>query len=182
MSLSKGPTGQNPPHDVTVIIEIPAHSDPVKYEVDKKSGAVCVDRFMSTTMFYPCNYGYIPNTLSEDGDPIDVLVHTPHQVISGTVIRCRPIGILRMHDEAGEDAKLIAVPVTKLTPIYEHVKEVSDLPKLLVQQICHFFEHYKDLEEGKWVRVDGWGNAEDARKEIVRAIAAFGQEEGLAEA
>ena len=103
MSLSKVPTGKNPPHEVNVIIEIPAHSDPVKYEVDKKSGAVCVDRFMSTTMFYPCNYGYIPNTLADDGDPLDVLVHTPHNVISGTVIRCRPIGILKMQDEAGED-------------------------------------------------------------------------------
>ena len=177
MSLNKVPTGKNPPDDINVIIEIPAHSDPVKYEVDKESGAVCVDRFMATAMFYPCNYGYIPNTLSDDGDPLDVLVHTPHRVISGTVIRCRPVGVLKMHDEAGADSKLIAVPVSKLTPIYNHVKEVSDLPKLLVQQICHFFEHYKDLEEVKWVKVEGWGSAEEAREEIRAAVANFKHEE-----
>jgi inorganic pyrophosphatase len=178
MSLSKVPTGKNPPHEINVIIEIPAHSDPVKYEVDKKSGAISVDRFMSTTMFYPCNYGYIPNTLADDGDPLDVLVHTPHNVISGTVIRCRPIGILKMSDEAGEDAKLVAVPVSKLTPLYDDVHEVSDLPKLLQAQICHFFEHYKDLEEGKWVKVEGWGNAAEAKEEILKSIAAFIADEG----
>ena len=177
MGLRMVPTGKNPPDDVNVIIEIPAHSDPVKYEVDKDCSAVFVDRFMSTTMFYPCNYGYIPNTLSEDGDPVDVLVHTPHTVISGTVIRCRPVGILKMDDEAGGDAKLVAVPVSKLTPIYDDVKEVSDLPKLLVQQIVHFFEHYKDLEKGKWVKVEGWGSAEEAREEILKAIANFKHEE-----
>jgi inorganic pyrophosphatase len=177
MSLNKVPTGKNVPDEINVIIEIPAHSDPVKYEVDKDSGAVCVDRFMSTTMFYPCNYGYIPNTLSEDGDPLDVLVHTPHTVISGTVIRCRPIGILKMHDEAGADAKLVAVPISKLTPLYDDVKEVSDLPKLLVLQICHFFEHYKDLEEGKWVKVEGWGSADDARDEIRKSVQMFLDEE-----
>ena len=146
--------------------------------LDKKSGAVCVDRFMSTTMFYPCNYGYIPNTLADDGDPLDVLVHTPHNVISGTVIRCRPIGILRMSDEAGEDAKLVAVPVSKLTPLYNDVHEITDLPKLLLAQIKHFFEHYKDLEEGKWVKVEGWGSAADAKEEIVKSIAAFIADEG----
>ncbi len=177
MSLNKVPTGKNPPEDINVIIEIPAHSDPVKYEVDKASGAVCVDRFMSTAMFYPCNYGYVPNTLSEDGDPVDVLVHTPHTVISGTVIRCRPVGILKMHDEAGADAKLIAVPVSKLTPLYDDVHEASDLPQLLLRQIKHFFEHYKDLEEGKWVRVEGWGTAEDAREEIRQSIARFKKDE-----
>ena len=128
--------------------------------------------------FYPCNYGYIPNTLSEDGDPLDVLVHTPHTVISGTVIRCRPIGILKMHDEAGADAKLIAVPVSKLTPLYNDVRESTDLPRLLLLQICHFFEHYKDLEEGKWVKVEGWGSAEDARDEIRKAVANFQREDG----
>jgi inorganic pyrophosphatase len=133
---------------------------------------------MSTTMFYPCNYGYIPNTLADDGDPLDVLVHTPHNVISGTVIRCRPIGILKMTDEAGEDAKLIAVPVSKLTPLYNDVHEISDLPKLLLSQIKHFFEHYKDLEEGKWVKVEGWGSAADAKEEIVKSIAAFIADEG----
>jgi len=180
MSLNLVPAGKSVPDDVNVIIEIPSHSDPVKYEVDKKSGAVMVDRFMSTAMFYPCNYGYIPNTLSLDGDPLDVLVHTPHQVISGTVIRCRPVGILRMHDESGEDFKLLAVPVKKLTPVYDHVKEVADLPPLLIQQIRHFFEHYKDLEEGKWVKVDGWGDAADARSEILRAVEIFNKAEGLA--
>jgi inorganic pyrophosphatase len=173
MSLMKVSTGRNAPDDINVIIEIPAHSDPVKYEVDKDSGAVCVDRFMSTAMFYPCNYGYIPNTLSEDGDPLDVLVHTPHTVISGTVIRCRPIGILKMHDEAGADAKLVAVPVSKLTPLYDDIHEATDLPKLLLMQICHFFEHYKDLEAGKWVRIDGWGPASEAREEIVKSIASY---------
>jgi inorganic pyrophosphatase len=132
---------------------------------------------MATAMFYPCNYGYIPNTLGDDGDPLDVLVHTPHRVISGTVIRCRPVGILKMDDEAGGDAKLVAVPVSKLTPIYDDVKEVSDLPKLLVQQIVHFFEHYKDLEKGKWVKVEGWGSADEAREEILKAIANFKHEE-----
>ena len=180
MGLRMVPTGKNPPDDVNVIIEIPAHSDPVKYEVDKDCSAVFVDRFMSTTMFYPCNYGYIPNTLSEDGDPVDVLVHTPHTVISGTVIRCRPVGILKMHDEAGADAKLVAVPVGKLTPLYDDVREATDLPSLLLRQIKHFFEHYKDLEEGKWVRVEGWGSADDAREEIRQSIARFkkNQEEG----
>ena len=180
MSLNAVPAGKNAPEDINVIIEIPAHADPVKYEVDKDSGAVCVDRFMSTTMFYPCNYGYIPNTLSDDGDPLDVLVDTPHRVISGTVIRCRPVGVLKMVDEAGEDYKLIAVPVDKLTPIYHNVKEASDLNPLLVKQIEHFFEHYKDLEEGKWVKVEGWGSAADAKEEIVKSIAAFNKEEGVA--
>jgi inorganic pyrophosphatase len=178
MSLSKVPTGKNPPHEVNVIIEIPAHADPIKYEVDHDTGALFVDRFMNTAMHYPCNYGYIPNTLADDGDPLDVLVHTPHNVISGTVIRCRPIGILRMSDEAGEDAKLVAVPVSKLTPLYNDVHETTDLPKLLLAQIKHFFEHYKDLEEGKWVKVEGWGSAADAKEEIVKSIAAFIADEG----
>ena len=179
MSLNAIPAGKNTPEDINVIIEIPAHADPVKYEVDKDSGAVCVDRFMSTTMFYPCNYGYIPNTLSDDGDPLDVLVETPHRVISGTVIRCRPVGVLKMTDEAGEDYKLIAVPVDSLTPIYHDVKEVEDLSPLLLKQVSHFFEHYKDLEEGNWVKVDGWGNAAEAKEEIVKSIAAFNKEEGI---
>lgn len=177
MSLSLIPAGKNVPDDVNVIIEIPAHSDPVKYEVDHDSGAIMVDRFMSAAMFYPCNYGYIPNTLADDGDPLDVLVQTPHSVIPGSVIRCRPVGILQMSDEAGHDAKLIAVPVDKLTPVYKDVKEVSDLPALLVNQIKHFFEHYKDLEQGKWVKVDGWGTAADARDAIVKAVENFNREE-----
>ena len=167
MSLNSVPSGNNLPDEINVIIEIPAHADPVKYEVDKVSGAIFVDRFMSTTMFYPSNYGYIPGTLSNDGDPVDVLVETPHRVISGTVIRCRPVGVLKMTDEAGEDYKLVAVPVDKLSPIYHNVKEIEDLPPLLLQQIKHFFEHYKDLEKGKWVKVGGWGSAQEARDEVV---------------
>ena len=177
MSLSLIPPGKNIPDDVNVIIEIPAHSDPVKYEVDHDSGAIMVDRFMSAAMFYPCNYGYIPNTLADDGDPLDVLVQTPHAVVPGSVIRCRPVGILQMSDEAGHDAKRIAVPVDKLTPVYKDVKEVTDLPPLLINQIKHFFEHYKDLESGKWVKVDGWGTAQDARDAIVKAVAKFDEEE-----
>ena len=173
MSLSLIPAGKNVPDEINVIIEIPAHSDPVKYEVDHDSGAIMVDRFMSAAMFYPCNYGYIPNTLADDGDTLDVLVHTPHNVVPGSVIRCRPIGILQMSDEAGEDAKLLAVPVTKLTPIYKDVAEIEDLPPLLIHQIKHFFEHYKDLEEGKWVKVEGWGSAADAREAIIAAVANF---------
>jgi inorganic pyrophosphatase len=173
MSFSLVTPGDNLPDEINVIIEVPARSDPVKYEVDHESGALMVDRFMSAAMFYPCNYGYIPNTLADDGDPLDVLVHTPHTVVSGCVIRCRPVGILQMSDEAGEDAKLVAVPVDKLSPLYSDVKEATDLPPLLIKQITHFFEHYKDLEEGKWVKVDGWGTADDARKAIVDSVALF---------
>ncbi|MEM7210222.1 MAG: inorganic diphosphatase [Pseudomonadota bacterium] len=170
MSLHAIPAGAALPDDFNVVIEIPAHSDPVKYEVDKVTGAVMVDRFMAAPMFYPCNYGYIPNTLSEDGDPLDVLVHAPNPVISGTVIRCRPVGVLNMSDESGPDAKLIAVPISKLTPIYDDVQDVEHLPPMLVKQITHFFERYKDLETGKWVKVDGWGSADDARREILESF------------
>ena len=170
MSLYNVTAGKNIPDEINVVIEIPAHSDPVKYEVDKDSGAVFVDRFMSTTMFYPCNYGYVPATLSDDGDPVDVLVQTPHNVISGTVIACRPVGVLKMTDEAGSDAKVLAVPIEELTPLYNHVREAQDLPELLLKQIQHFFEHYKDLETGKWVKIDGWGDAAEARKEIEHSI------------
>ncbi len=173
MSLDKVDSGKDVPNNVNVIIEIPAHSDPVKYEVDKDSGAVFVDRFMATAMFYPCNYGYVPHTLSEDGDPVDVLVVTPHALISGSVIRVRPVGVLKMTDESGVDAKVLAVPVTKLTDRYAHINDIEDMPKQLLNQISHFFEHYKDLEEGKWVKVDGWGNAEDAKNEILASIERF---------
>ncbi len=171
MSLNNVPAGKDLPNDINVIIEIPANHSPIKYEVDKDSGAVFVDRFMSTPMFYPTNYGYIPNTLSEDGDPLDVLVVTPYPLVPGCVIRCRPIGILNMSDEAGQDAKLIAVPHDKLSTIYHDVNETSDLPRLLVDQIQHFFENYKDLEEGKWVKVDGWADAAAAKEEIIKAAA-----------
>lgn len=172
MSINDIPAGKNLPDEINVIIEIPANSDPVKYEVDKDTGALLVDRFMATAMFYPCNYGYIPNTLSEDGDPLDVLVPTPYPLINGAVIKCRPVGVLKMEDESGIDAKLIAVPVDKLSVIYRDVKEATDLSPLLLQQIEHFFEHYKDLEKGKWVKVQGWADAAEAKAEIVKAVEA----------
>lgn len=170
MSLLNVPAGKDLPEDIYVVIEIPANADPIKYEVDKESGALFVDRFMSTAMFYPCNYGYINHTLSLDGDPVDVLVPTPYPLQPGSVIRCRPVGVLKMTDESGEDAKLVAVPHTKLSKEYDHINDVNDLPELLKAQITHFFEHYKDLEKGKWVKVDGWDNAEAAKAEIVASF------------
>src|SRR5512147_3201866 len=146
------------------------HGDPIKYEVDKATGAMFVDRFMSTAMHYPCNYGYIPHTLSNDGDPCDVLVLSPYPFITGVVVRCRPIGMLKLDDEAGGDAKILAVPIDKLTPLYSSVKSPRDLPDLQIRQIAHFFEHYKDLEPGKWVRVGTWVEAEDARREILDSV------------
>lgn len=173
MNFNEIPAGKDVPNDIYVMIEIPANSSPVKYEIDKNMGAVLVDRFMATPMFYPANYGFIPNTLGNDGDPLDVLVVTPYPVVPGSVIRCRPVGVLNMEDEAGEDAKLIAVPHDKLTKIYKDIKDVNDVPELLRKQIQHFFENYKDLEEGKWVKVTGWDNADAARKAIMESIAAF---------
>jgi inorganic pyrophosphatase len=170
MSLDRVPSGRNLPDDINVIIEIPAHGEPIKYEVDKESGAMFVDRFMSTAMHYPCNYGYIPHTLSEDGDPVDVLVITPIPLITGVVVRCRPVGMLKMTDEAGIDAKLIAVPVEKLCGLYKDVQKPEDLQPLLLAQISHFFEHYKDLEKGKWVKVEGWMGVDDARAEILAGV------------
>ncbi|MFZ5724613.1 MAG: inorganic diphosphatase [Pseudomonadota bacterium] len=172
MDFTKVTPGKAPPDDIYVVIEIPANSSPIKYEIDKESHALFVDRFMATPMFYPANYGYIPNTLGDDGDPLDVLVVTPYPVAPGSVVRCRPIGILFMNDEAGGDAKLIAVPHDKLSALYKNVKEVADLQPLLPQQIQHFFENYKDLEPGKWVKVERWGNAADAKVEIEKAIKA----------
>ncbi|SEP63025.1 inorganic pyrophosphatase [Ectothiorhodospira magna] len=166
MNIDKISAGKDLPNDINVIIEIPAHASPVKYEVDKDSGALLVDRFMATPMFYPCNYGFVPHTLSDDGDPVDVLVMTPFPVASGSVIRCRPVGMLKMKDEAGEDAKLLAVPVSKLSREYDHIQEPEDVPALLLDQIKHFFEHYKELEPGKWVQVEGWVGADEARAEI----------------
>ncbi len=180
MDLSKIPAGDNPPHDINVVIEVPQHADPIKYELDKASGAVFVDRFMHTAMHYPCNYGFVPNTLSDDGDPTDVLVVSQFALIPGCVIPCRPIGMLQMEDEAGMDAKVLAVPVSRLKPVYDHVESPSDLPKFLIDQIQHFFEHYKDLEPNKWVKVTGWQGAEEARAEIVASIAHLAeQEQGL---
>ncbi|MCW8109846.1 inorganic diphosphatase [Alteromonas ponticola] len=170
MSLSNVPAGKKLPDEVNVIIEIPAQADPVKYEVDKETGAMYVDRFMATCMHYPTNYGYVPNTLSEDGDPVDVLVVTPFPLLSGSVIKCRPVGVLNMTDESGKDAKVIAVPIDKLSTIYRDVHDVNDLPELLLKQIEHFFSHYKDLEPGKWVKIDGWDNAEAAKAEITSSV------------
>jgi len=170
MNLDRVGTGERLPEELNVIIEIPSHSDPVKYEVDKKTGAMFVDRFMNTAMHYPCNYGYVPHTLSEDGDPVDVLVITPVPLISGSVITCRPIGMLTMTDESGKDNKLLAVPTDKLCVSYQKVQSTDDLPPLLLSQISHFFEHYKDLEEGKWVKIEGWQSKEAAHQEVLDSI------------
>ncbi|MCL5255286.1 MAG: inorganic diphosphatase [Gammaproteobacteria bacterium] len=171
MSLNAVPAGKNLPEEVNVIIEIPANADPIKYEVDKDTGTVWVDRFMSAPMFYPCNYGYVNDTLSLDGDPVDVLVPTPYPLQPGSVIRCRPVGVLKMSDESGEDAKVVAVPISKLTKEYDHIQDVNDLPELLRAQITHFFERYKELEKGKWVKVEGWDDAAAAKAEIETSYA-----------
>jgi len=167
MSFNDILAGRDLPNDINVIIEIPANHDPIKYEVDKDSNAIFVDRFVATPMFYPANYGYVPQTLSEDGDPLDVLVVTPYPVMPGSVIRSRVVGVLNMSDESGIDAKLLAVPHSKLTKLYEHVQEIADLDELLVKQIVHYFENYKALEPGKWVKVNGWDDADAARAEVI---------------
>ena len=170
MSLHLVPTGKNAPEEVNVIIEIPLGGEPIKYEIDKDSGAIFVDRILGTSMRYPCNYGYIPHTLCGDGDPADVLVFMNRPLMPGSVVRCRPIGVLKMTDEAGEDSKLLAVPVSKITKFYDKVKEHTDLPEISLQQIKHFFEHYKDLESGKWVKVTGWEDSAAAKQEILDSI------------
>ncbi|OGV71465.1 MAG: inorganic pyrophosphatase [Methylophilales bacterium RIFCSPHIGHO2_02_FULL_57_10] len=170
MSLMRVPVGKDIPNDFNVIIEIPMRGEPIKYEVDKESGALFVDRFMTTTMYYPCNYGYIPHTLSEDGDPVDVLVVTPIPVQPGVVIRCRPIGMLRMEDEAGIDAKVLAMPHPKVCGLYNEIESYLDIPDWRLAPISHFFEHYKDLDAGKWVRVDGWVGVEEAKQEILAGV------------
>jgi len=166
MSLDAVTPGKNAPHEFNVIIEIPMNADPIKYEVDKETGAIFVDRFMSTAMHYPTNYGYVPKTLSGDGDPVDVLVLSPVPLITGVVVRCRPVGMLKMEDDAGDDTKLLAVPIDKLTPLYRAIHSPRDLPESTTAQITHFFQHYKDLEPGKWVKVIGWMDAEEAKAEI----------------
>ena len=171
MDINKIPTGKNPPVDLNVIIEIPQNADPVKYEVDKESGAVFVDRFVHTPMFYPVNYGFVPHTLSEDGDPVDVMVLAPFPVVVGSVLRARPIGVLLMEDESGRDEKILAVPHTKMHPYYDHITDYSQLPPIQLHQIEHFFTHYKDLEKGKWVKVTGWADAKEAEKLVVEGIA-----------
>ena len=162
--------GNNPPEDVNVIVEVPMGGQPIKYELDKDAGTLVVDRFLYTPMSYPGNYGFVPHTLSDDGDPIDVLVANTRDLVPGCVINVRPIGVLIMEDNEGEDEKILAVPSRALTRRYDHVEEFSDLPEITVQQIEHFFEHYKDLEPGKWVRLGGWQGAEKAKQMIVDAI------------
>jgi inorganic pyrophosphatase len=173
MNLDRVGPGDNLPHEINVIIEIPMRGEPVKYEMDKATGAMFVDRFMDVAMVYPCNYGYIPHTLSDDGDPVDVLVPTPVPLISGSVIRCRPIGMLAMHDEAGSDTKILALPVPKVYGAYAHIKSPADCSPALLSRISHFFEHYKDLEAGKWVKIDGWRDKDMACREIQAACERF---------
>jgi inorganic pyrophosphatase len=173
MGYNTIPAGKDLPNDIYVAIEIPANASPIKYEIDKDMDALLVDRFMATPMFYPANYGYINNTLADDGDALDVLVITPYPVMPGSVIRARPVGVLKMSDEAGGDEKLLAVPHEKLTQLYNDIQDIDDVPQLLRDQIAHFFEHYKDLEKGKWVKVEGWENADSARAAIIKAAAAY---------
>ena len=172
MSFELVPAGKSLPDDFNVVIEIPLGSS-IKYEIDKDSNALFVDRLVSTPMHYPANYGYIPQTLCGDGDAADVLVLFPQPVQAGSVIRCRPVGVLKMSDEAGQDAKILAVPHDKLTTLYSNVQKLADLPEVVLKQIEHFFTHYKDLEKGKWVKVEGWGDVEEARAEIQQAAATY---------
>jgi len=162
--------GKNPPHEVNVIIEVPIGGEPIKYELDKASGTLVVDRFLYTSMRYPGNYGFVPHTLSDDGDPVDVLVANTRAIVPGAVIAVRPVGVLIMEDEAGQDEKIIAVPTSKLTKRYDGVKTISDMPDITLQQIEHFFAHYKDLEPGKWVKIVRWGDAEEALRMVSAAI------------
>lgn len=171
MNLDAVSIGRNPPKEVNVIVEVPVGGEPIKYEMDKKAGALVLDRFLYTSMRYPGNYGFIPHTLSDDGDPIDVLIANQRGIIPGAIVAVRPVGVLKMQDEAGGDEKVIAVPVPRLTRRYENVHEYRDLPEITLQQIEHFFAHYKDLETSKWVKVVGWGDAAEAEQMILAAIA-----------
>lgn len=170
MRLDAIKTGENPPYDINVVIEVPIGGEPIKYEMDKAAGALVVDRFLYTAMRYPGNYGFIPNTLSDDGDPCDVIVANTRAIIPGAVMSCRVVGVLLMEDESGNDEKILAVPSAKLTRRYENINNYKDLPEITLQQIEHFFAHYKDLEPNKWVKILGWGNAEEARAIVMRAI------------
>ncbi|MGF1650074.1 MAG: inorganic diphosphatase [Hyphomicrobiaceae bacterium] len=171
MRLDAIAIGKSPPDDINVVIEVPVGGEPIKYEMDKASGTLFVDRFLYTPMHYPGNYGFVPHTLSSDGDPVDVLVCNTRAIVPGAVMNCRPIGVLVMEDDGGGDEKIIAVPSTKLTRRYEKISTIGDLPEITRQQIQHFFEHYKDLEPGKWVRVDHWGDVDEAKQLILDAIA-----------
>ena len=170
MRLDAIPAGSNAPEDINVIIEVPVGGEPIKYEMDKASGALFVDRYLYTSMRYPGNYGFVPNTLSDDGDPVDVIVASTRAITPGAVMNCRPIGVLKMSDEAGGDEKILAVPTSKLTRRYENVTNFDDLPQITLDQIQHFFEHYKDLETEKWVKVEGWGDAQEAKRLVQEAI------------
>ncbi len=170
MRIDAIPIGDNPPHDINVIIEVPMGGEPIKYELDKASGTLFVDRFLYTPMRYPGNYGFVPHTLAADGDPIDVLVCNTRAIVPGAVMNCRPVGVLLMEDDAGGDEKVIAVPAARITRRYERVQSIADLPEITLEQIRHFFQHYKDLEPGKWVRINGWGDADHARRLIEDAI------------
>lgn len=173
MNLDRVTPGSDAPNEINVIIEIAAHKDPVKYEIDKPTGAMFVDRFLGTAMYYPCNYGYVPQTLSLDGDPVDVMVVAPLPIQSGAVIKCRPIGVLKMEDDGGVDAKVLAVPIDKLTPLYREVHSFRDMPEETLDRLAHFFQHYKDLEKGKWVKIAGWADVEEAKKEILDSISRY---------
>jgi inorganic pyrophosphatase len=170
MRLDAIPIGNNPPEDVNVIVEVAIGGEPIKYEMDKAAGTLFVDRFLYTPMRYPGNYGFVPHTLSDDGDPIDVLIANTRPIVPGAVINVRPVGVFKMEDNSGGDEKIIAVPVPKVTRRYERVTNYTDLPSITLEQIQHFFEHYKDLEPGKWVKVAGWGDAAEARRMITEAI------------
>ena len=175
MNLDRVGPGANPPDEVNVIIEIPLQGDPVKYELDKETGAIFVDRFLNTSMRYPCNYGYVPKTLSLDGDPVDVMVATPMPLIHGSVIRCRPIGLLAMTDEAGDDGKILAVPIDSVSKFHLNVNSPEDIQPALLNLITHFFEHYKDLEPDKWVKIDGWRGVDAAKDEIVESLKRYNE-------
>jgi inorganic pyrophosphatase len=176
MGLDLVPTGNNPPDEINVVIEIPKDAEPVKYEVDKASGAIFVDRILSTPMRDPSNYGYVPHTVSGDGDPADVLVILPLPLIPGSVIRCRPVGVLKMSDEAGGDEKILAVPVDKVFAGYRHIDDIAKVSPHWLERIGHFFEHYKDLEKGKWVKLDGWGDAAESKRILLESIARYNAE------
>ncbi len=178
MRIDAIPIGKNPPHDLNVIIEVPVGGEPIKYELDKEAGALYVDRFLYTPMRYPGNYGFVPHTLCGDGDPLDVLVANQRAIVPGAVMNCRPVGVLKMRDEGGEDEKIIAVPSTKLTRRYERIASVHDLPDITLKQIEHFFSHYKDLESGKWVEIIGWGEKDEAERLILEAIERAKAEKG----
>jgi inorganic pyrophosphatase len=171
MDINKLPPGRNPPHEINVLIEVPLRSDPIKYEYDKENGFIFVDRYLYTAMFYPCNYGFIPNTLSLDGDPVDVMVIGRMPVVPGAILRARPIGVLMMEDEAGQDEQILAVPIDKITQVHRNVQSYKDVPPIDLARITHFFEHYKDLEPNKWVKVLGWEDADVAQRLILEGIA-----------